>query len=142
MTQTKVFLDTNLVIDFVAQREPFNKYADLIFLLIQDRKILGFSSALTIATTQFIIQKQFSKSKCLQVLKLLTNVLEIISFEKVDIEKSLLKQDFIDIEDLFQYQMALKAGMDCIVTRDKNGFDKKGKIKIYSPEEFLDTLSF
>ncbi len=142
MIKSKVFLDTNVVMDFVAQREPFNKYADQIFLLIQHNKIQGFTSALSISTTQFIIERLFSKSKCLEVLKLLTNILEIISFEKDDIEKSLFKKDFIDMEDLFQYHMALKANMDCIVTRDKHGFDKKGKVKIYMPEEFLTTLTF
>lgn len=142
MTRTKVFLDTNIVIDFVTQREPFNIYADQIFLLIQDRKIDAFTSSLSISTTQFIIEKLFSRTKCLEVLRLLINILEIISFEKSDIQKSILKQDFVDMEDLFQYNIALKAGVDCIVTRDKKGFDKKGKVKIYEPEEFLATLTF
>lgn len=141
MTRTKVFLDTNIVIDFVTQREPFNIYADQIFLLIQNGKISAFTSALSISTTQFIIEKLFSRSKCLEVLRLLVNILEIISFEKNDIQRSILKPDFVDMEDLFQYNIALKADMDCIVTRDKKGFDKKAKMKIYEPQEFLATLS-
>ncbi len=80
MTRPKVFLDTNIVIDFVTQREPFNIYADQIFLLIQDGKINAFTSALSISTTQFIIEKLFSRTKCLEVLRLLINILEFIFF--------------------------------------------------------------
>ena len=53
------------------------------------------------------------------MLRLLINILEIINFDKEDIEKSIEKPDFVDMEDLFQYNMALKAGMDYVITRDR-----------------------
>lgn len=137
MSLKKVFLDTNVVIDYIAQRKPFSDFADQIFFLIQEGKINAYTSTLTISTTQYVISKLFSKSKCHSILDSLVTVLELIDFKAIDVKNVLSKSDFIDMEDLFQHTMALRSDVDCIITRDRKGFNKNGGIKILKPEEFL-----
>jgi predicted nucleic acid-binding protein len=42
-----VFLDTNVIIDFMGEREGFFDYAAAIFAMIEDKRITASASALT-----------------------------------------------------------------------------------------------
>lgn len=55
-----VFLDTNVVIDFMGEREGFFDDAAAIFAMIDDRKITASASALTIVNWAYILKKAFS----------------------------------------------------------------------------------
>ena len=53
-----VFLDTNVIIDFMGEREGFFDDAATIFAMIEDRSIRASASALTIVNCAYILKKQ------------------------------------------------------------------------------------
>ena len=55
-----VFLDTNVVIDFMGEREGFFDDAAAIFSMIEDKRITASVSALTIVNCAYILKKAFS----------------------------------------------------------------------------------
>jgi predicted nucleic acid-binding protein len=57
----RVFLDTNIVIDLLANRQPFSKYAIEIFRQAEEKKISLFTSSHSIATTQYLLKKYHSE---------------------------------------------------------------------------------
>lgn len=56
-----IFLDTNIIIDLVADRKPFSKYAIEIFKRAEKGKITLYTSSHTIATTHYLLKKYMSE---------------------------------------------------------------------------------
>ena len=53
----KVFIDTNILVDLIADRIPFSKYAIEIFNNAERKKIKLFTSSHSIATTHYLLKK-------------------------------------------------------------------------------------
>lgn len=58
----KVFVDTNILIDLLADRRPFSKFAIEIFGLAERREVDLFTSSHSMATTHYLL-KNISKSR-------------------------------------------------------------------------------
>ena len=59
----KVFIDTNIMIDFLENRQPFSEDAIRIFELSATHQIDLFVSDLTIANIRYITQKSISLAR-------------------------------------------------------------------------------
>ncbi|MEL6578674.1 MAG: PIN domain-containing protein, partial [Cyanobacteria bacterium J06621_12] len=53
----KVLVDTNIVLDFLLQREPFFQDAELLFAAIDNGKIVGYVTATTLTDIFYIARK-------------------------------------------------------------------------------------
>ena len=53
----RVFLDTNILVDLIADRKPFSKHAIEIFKYAEDLKVQLFTSSHSIATTHDLLKK-------------------------------------------------------------------------------------
>ncbi|WP_298397691.1 PIN domain-containing protein [Flavobacterium sp.] len=131
----KVFLDTNVMLDFVGERNPFFENAQIIVNLADKGKIILYVSALSFATCSYFLTKEYgtliAKDK-LSKFKILTN---IVAVDEVIVDKSLLSK-FSDFEDGLQYFSALKESCTYILTRNEKDF-KSSEITIMNPKEFL-----
>ncbi len=131
----RVFVDTNIVIDLLAKREPYYKWAQELFTF-GDRKKLQLSiSALTFANAYYSIlrhHKDIDARRFLSKFKVLVSVLPV---DDKCIELA-LASDFVDFEDGLQYFVALENQAEVIITRNKKDF-KSAKIPVMSAEEFL-----
>lgn len=132
----KVFLDTNIVMDMLAKREPFYLNAANIFALSVSKKAQLFVSPMTFATVSYLLGKQ---DKHL-VNPLLSKLREISGVTRADqnIVDESLHSDFSDFEDALQYYSSLTEMVDCIVTRNTKDFSNS-QIPVLSPEQFLNT---
>lgn len=134
----RVFLDTNVVLDFVLDRDPFTEEAQRIFLLHQEERINIYISALTLANVAHIVKRN-GKNPFLVIERLLYWI-EVIDLERNHFEKNIRSQ-FKDFEDGLQFYAASEvSGVDVIVTRDKADF-KASDIPVRSPKEFLKQLA-
>ncbi len=136
----KVFIDTNIFIDLICNREPFVQEAKYVFALGMTQEVVLYASTLTIVNTVYIgkhyhIDQQELKNKINDSKGFIT-WLDITAGQ---IEES-LNEDWKDFEDSVQYHCAKSEQVDCIVTRDKSGFNLSS-IPIYSPSEFLNLFS-
>ena len=131
----KVFLDTNVVIDFMGKREGFFDDAAAIFAMIEDKKVNATTSALTIVNCAYILKKAFSTDIMLEKVEALCQMLNVTPIDRSQLMNAVQLKPY-DYEDAVQYLSALPSRPDVIVTRDKQGFNKFD-ILVMTPAEFV-----
>ena len=135
-----IFLDTNVVIDFLADRKPFSLDAAKLFNLSVLGKVKIYISAVSYNNIYYIIRQSLSNSETIRLLDELSEMAEIADVTKSVIKKS-LKTDFKDFEDAIQYYCALSLNkIDFIVTRDTKDF-KKSTLSIMTATEAVGYLA-
>ncbi len=134
-----IFLDTNVIIDFLADRKHFAEYAAILFQLAKENKIKIYISAISFNNTYYILRKVTTHKKALNLISELDDLVEFQETNRTIIRKA-LKSDFNDFEDAIQYYSAAEIGnIDIITTRDLNDF-KKSEIPVLSPETTVKLL--
>jgi predicted nucleic acid-binding protein len=134
-----LFLDTNIVIDLLAKREPYYKPAAQLFSLADKMKIQLCVSALTFANTNYILLRERKPEEARLILRKLKLLVKVISLDDKIIGLSLNDSDFKDYEDALQYYSALENGDDLMITRNLKDF-QKSKIPVLTPEQFLQLI--
>ncbi|RLD89761.1 MAG: PIN domain nuclease [Bacteroidetes bacterium] len=134
----KLFLDTNVMLDFLGEREPFYLSSAKIATLADKRKLTINVSALSFATVSYFLTKYEGVNKAKEKLRKFKVISEICELDELIIEKG-LNSDFSDFEDSLQYFSALRAECDIIITRNGKDF-KKSQIPVMTPDEFLLSL--
>jgi predicted nucleic acid-binding protein len=133
---TKVFLDTDIILDFLGDRKPFSHAALSIFLAAYNKQIALYTSANSITTAYYILCKLTSEKHARE---LITGLLEHISIIPVrhSTLKSAFTSPFKDVEDAVQYHAASTvSGMHCIITRNIKDY-KKSTLDVITSDEFI-----
>jgi predicted nucleic acid-binding protein len=129
-----LFLDTNVVIDYLANRQPFSLDAAKLFQLAEEGKVKLYISALSYNNVHYILRQSLSNNATIKILDELSEMSEIADVSKLIIRKA-LKSEFKDFEDAIQYYSALNLNkIDCIVTRNSKDF-KKSNLALMTPSE-------
>jgi predicted nucleic acid-binding protein len=137
---TDLFIDTDVIIDFLIDRKPFSREAAIIFTLIEQKKLKGFSSSLTFSNLYYVLRKIESHNKVISKLDSLSKMVGILKVEEQTI-KNALASGFPDFEDSIQYFSAVDSKkIDVIITRNIKDF-KKSEIPVMTPGDFLKTAS-
>ncbi|WP_426670237.1 type II toxin-antitoxin system VapC family toxin [Mucilaginibacter sp. McL0603] len=132
-------MDTNVVIDFLADREPFSLHAARLFDLTIDGKVRIYVSAVSYNNIYYILRQSLTNNATIKLLEELAEMTEIADVTKSIIKQS-LKTDFKDYEDAIQYYCALSIPkIDFIVTRDTKDF-KKSALSVLTPAEAIFAL--
>ena len=130
-----VFLDINVIIDFMGEREGFFDDAATIFAMIEDRSIRASASALTIVNCAYILKKAFKSDIMLSKIEALCQMLDVMPINRSQLIDAVQLKPF-DYEDAVQFLSALPYHPDVIITRDKKGFIDFG-ILVMTPAEFI-----
>ncbi|MDQ0478123.1 MULTISPECIES: PIN domain-containing protein [Chryseobacterium] len=134
----KVFLDTNIVIDFLGEREEFYLPAAKMMTLADQKKIKVFVSPISISTTFYLLSKFENTKMALEKIRKFKVLCSISIMDDEVIEKA-TNSDFKDFEDAMQYYSAVASHCDLIVTRNEKDF-KNALIPVMNAESFLQTL--
>ncbi|MDR2137289.1 MAG: PIN domain-containing protein [Synergistaceae bacterium] len=129
----KILLDTNVVLDKLASRKPFDENADSIFAKIARNEISGFITAAEVTDIYYLLRKKLSDYNCRVALRHLFELLQVLSVSQDDCE-SAIESPLEDFEDALILTCAEKANIDFVITRDEAFLKEKGTI---SPSEFL-----
>ena len=134
-----IFLDTNVIIDFLADREPYADEAALIFQHSLSGNLSIYVSALSFNNIYYILRRQYSHKECIKMLNTLSEWTNILDASKVMVIKS-MQSNFNDFEDAMQYFTALShSEIECIVTRNTKDF-KKSKLPVMTPREIVSLM--
>ena len=134
-----LFIDTNVLIDFLADRKPFSHSAAKLFTLSLSGKVKIYISAASYNNIYYILRQSLAHKEAIRLLKELSAFTEIVDVSKKIINAA-MASDFNDFEDAVQYNSALTIPkIDCIITRDVKGF-KKSIIPTMSTEEIISFL--
>ena len=132
----RVFLDTNIIIDFFADRKPFSADAEKIFDLAYKGKIILVISAISYNNIYYLLRKSLKESEVINLLGQLLKFTQVAELSKKTLQMA-ITSGVSDFEDAIQYYSALHFGkVDCIVTRDIKGF-KKSNLPVFNPHEIL-----
>lgn len=132
----RVLIDTNIMLDYILEREPYTVYSNKIFELCISGKLEGAVAAHSITNAYFILRKVMTSEERRTAL---LDVCEIVSVAGVDESKiiSALNRDgFSDFEDCVQDECAAACGADFIITRNEKDF-AESRVKAVSAEDFL-----
>lgn len=136
----RVLVDTCIVIDALQNREPFNKAAQEIFLAVANRRAEGFLTAKSIADIYYITHRAtHSDSDTRRILGTLFSLFELLDTTGMDCRRA-LSSDITDYEDAVMVESAVRAGMDCIVTRNQKDYEKAA-IPVYGPVDFMKMIT-
>lgn len=132
----KLFVDSDVVIDFFTDREPHANPASELFELNEQGSVKLFLSAVSINNIYYIVRRFLGQKKTIEVIETLTEMTEIIGTTKTEIVQA-LKNDFSDYEDSVQYSSALNVkGLDAIITRNIKDY-RNSSIAVMTPLNFL-----
>lgn len=134
----KLFFDTNVILDFLGERDPFYLSAARIATLADKQKLTIVASALSYGTINYFLTIYYGHDKTIDKLRKFKVISEICELDKLIIEKG-LNSDFPDFEDSLQYFSALRTECDIIITRNVKDF-KKSEIPVMTPDEFLNSI--
>lgn len=137
---TDLFIDTDVIIDFLIDRKPFSRESAIIFTLIEQKKLKGYVSSLTFSNLYYVIRKFESHNKVISKLDSLSKIVSILRVEEQTIKSAILS-GFPDFEDSIQYFCAIEyKKVDVIITRNTKDY-KNSDIPVMTPGDFLKTIS-
>lgn len=134
-----LFLDTNIIIDLIADRKPYSKFAITIFTAAEKKIVKLYCSSLSIANTYYILQKYVEEKKLKNTLLYLLEYIEIVSIDGDVMIKSIKSKDK-DFEDAIQMNAAYSVSkINCIVTRNIKDF-KHCQLPVFGPDQIVEQL--
>ncbi|MGO3182587.1 MAG: type II toxin-antitoxin system VapC family toxin [Aequorivita sp.] len=132
----KVLIDTDVILDFFFDREPFAEYATEIFKRCEEKKINGFTTPVIISNVYFLLSKVARHDIIIEKIKQLLMIIDIVKMDKNVVLNS-LNSDFKDFEDALQNFSAVENGeIKIILTRNIKDF-KKSTLAVLTPETYL-----
>ena len=114
----KVFVDTNILEDLIADRKPFSKFAIDFFSKAESGNVSLYTSSHSISTTHYLLKKYLIDKELREVLLNLLDFIYIIA-KDIDFLKKRVKSKHKDFEDALQIISVYSIEkIDCIVTRN------------------------
>ena len=132
-----LLIDTNIILDLLAKRQPFYDFAAELFSLADKKKIKLYTSSLSIINTNYILSKTLSEKEAREILRKFRILVKILSCDEKIIDLG-LNSHFKDFEDSVQYFTATENNINGIITRNLKDF-KNSQIPVLTAEEFLNS---
>jgi predicted nucleic acid-binding protein len=135
----KVLIDTNVIIDVLAKREPFFDYSAQILRLSEAGDIAAFVSANSVTDIFYILRKYIQNTSVLAfTMQNLLSIVDVADILKADIQRA-FDLEFTDYEDALQARCAKRIKADYIITRNPTDF-ANSPVPALTPETFLEEV--
>ncbi len=135
-----VFLDTNVVLDVFARRQPFYADSARVWALAERGKVRGLVSALSMTNLYYVVRRLSSRPAAMEMLKAVRGCVELTACDAPVLNQA-IDARFGDFEDAVQYFSARVAGADVLVTRNTGHFSDRD-LPAMTPTAFLAAHSF
>ena len=132
----RVFLDTNILIDYIQARAGGDDAKQLL-MRGRDGEVSLYASFLTFANMAYILN---GKADIYELFAMLTSFITVLPMDSDQLQTA-LSQRVKDFEDMLQYQCAKVAGCDTIITGNKRHFTEFCDLPLMTANEFLTELA-
>lgn len=133
---TNLFIDTDIIVDFLIDRKPFSREAAIIFTLIDQKKLKGYVSSLTFSNLFYVLRKIEPQKKVISKLDSLSKLLTVLKVDDQNIRDA-IDSGFPDFEDSIQYYCARGCKkVEAIITRNTKDY-KNSSLPVMTPGDFL-----
>ena len=136
MKSIRILIDTNIVLDWLMCRKPFQEHARFIMEKCLFGDLDGYLTAHSISDLFYILRKDFDVNKRKKLLLLLCDNMKVIIEDKDTIRTVLMNEKWTDLEDGLQMQCALREELDYIVTRNIKDFQNSSVMPVL-PEQLI-----
>ena len=141
----KVFLDTNILLDLLLERDGYEDSA--VLFQLQDEGRLKLSvSLLTMVNLAYVYKKTVGQNLAVANLKYLSTLVEVLPMDGNQLQQAMMLNGR-DFEDILQAVCAADGGCDYLVTRNVADFHigrglagRPGLPQVVTPSEFLDVV--
>lgn len=132
----RILIDTNVVIDALTSREPWNKNAEKIFIMAANNIVDMNITASSATDIYYLVRKYlYNTEMAKQIMGKIYSLAGILDVTESDCMEA-LASSVSDYEDAVIEQVARRSGIDYIVTRNQNDY-KEDIMKVMLPEEFI-----
>ncbi|WP_234109152.1 PIN domain-containing protein [Chryseobacterium sp. R2A-55] len=132
----KILIDTDVILDFFFDREPFSENAAKILSLCESKEIIGFVTPVIISNVYYLLRQTAKHEKVIEKLRMLVSITEILAINKDSILQA-LNSEFKDFEDALQnYSAELNKEIDIIITRNTKDY-KNSSLGVMTPDHYL-----
>lgn len=133
-----LFADTNVLIDYLCRRHPYDQQAELLLFgcAMGDYELWISSSQIT--DLFFLLThgpQSLSRSEAARVIRQLRTHVRVGSLTESDVDVA-LDLSWSDFEDACVYQVARRLKSDYLITRNLKDYSKS-KIPVLCPSDFL-----
>ncbi len=135
-----ILIDTDVIIDFLLDRQPFSNDSTRIFELCEKRIINGYVTAVMLSNIYYLLRKIAKHEKIIDSIKKLLNIVDIAIIDRKSVLNA-LNSEFKDFEDALQnFSTIPEKQFDVIITRNIKDY-KASKVSIMTPETYLKSLN-
>lgn len=131
----QVLFDSDVLIDVLAQRQPFVTASAQALNMVTQPEVQGFVSGHAVTNIFYILRRQVGSATARELISRLLQHLQVASVTD-EIIRAVLQSSITDFEDAVTSEVAKAAGVEVIVTRNTPDFVASG-IPAVLPEEFL-----
>jgi predicted nucleic acid-binding protein len=135
----RVFLDTDVILDFFFDRTPYSDYTARLLSLCESGNILGYTTPVICSNLYYILRQSAPHDKVLEKLSQLLKIVHILPMNE-EIVLHALNSGFRDFEDALQHAAAIMAeNIRVIITRNVKDY-RKSELAVMTPEDYLKQL--
>jgi len=135
----RVLLDTDIVLDIFADRQPFVVEASVLWLAHEQGRLEALISPITPVNVFYILRRQVGTTQARQLVGRLLATMPVCTLDQavIQVAHALPMADF---EDAVQAAAAAAAGLDALVTRNTRDYSA-APLTILTPAEALARLA-
>ena len=138
---SKILIDTNVLLDYLLERDPFFEDAKKLILSCTEGDTKGCIAAHSISNMFFILRKDYTAGERREILSSLCTIFDVEGIDKAKLLAGLANEDFSDFEDCLQMECAKSYGAEYIITRNVADYSASD-IKAILPSEYLGYAMF
>ncbi len=131
----KVFIDTDIALDLLSQRQPHYNASARIFSLADKGKLGIYISSLSFSNLNYLLARQYNNLESRRILNSFKVLGKVLAVDDKIIELA-LSSKFSDFEDAIQYFTAIEHNIEILLTRNTKDYGL-AKIAILTPDAYL-----
>ncbi len=128
-----IFIDSDIILDLIARREPFYSHAAQLFTSIEENKIKAVTSPVIFSNIFYILRKLKGRLFALNKLKKIRMLINITNVDEKIIDLALVSE-IKDFEDAIQLYAAKNLNIKYLITRNIKDYKDNEVIAITAEE--------
>lgn len=137
----KLWLDTNILIDYLLKRAPFEIFAFQLVTKVEAKEIIACTSIINLIHAHYQLRKTTGEWIAREMISELVKVISVHEIPSSHHISALGNLEVRDFEDAVQFELAIFSGSNFFITRDPGGFPRSAPFAICDAATYLNNYS-
>ena len=126
----KLYVDTNILVDFLTNRQPFEGVANRLMNHIEGKHALAFASPITFVHAHYQLRKFATEPASRVLLEEVARLVRPIDVSATVIAEALANEEIRDFEDAVQWAICQYHSIEFLITRNQKDFPASGGVTV------------